>query len=206
MQPRSLALRAALFALVTLLGWLAWPGLAAPFARAFCGLNEAVLTEAALGEGSHLSIEYAPLRAQQGDLDASWNARLRLRVDGARSPHPVRLNPRRLAYLPWLLFAALMTALPLRLRLRAACFMLGSLCVLLNAMASVWLTALWLFVHNAAAGRTLDSWRRSLVDFAYEGVVTPLGNKLIFAMMTAVLLALLANSLERRHRPLVPRR
>jgi hypothetical protein len=197
---REIAGRAGVFALLVLLGWLAWTPLAAPFARTFCALNQLVLSHATYGAGGHLTLEYAPLeqgaQREQPELDASWNARLRLSVDGTPLLRSVRVNPRRLGFLPLVLFLALTAALPLRARGLAVCVALGTPLVLLNAVGSVWLTALWVFTRLKTPVYVFSPWQRSLVDFAYEGLVTPLGNKLIFSFLVAFLLFALADATQ----------
>jgi hypothetical protein len=191
MSRRELSRRAAVFLLVLACGWATWMAVGQRFSWVFCACSDAVLSPITFGTGGKVAIEFAGRPAAvpaAAESDASWNARPRLRVEGVSQEHAIRINPRRVGYLPLVLFSAFVLAVPLAARSRWICFSIGVPILLSFSIASLWVNAAWLFAQVPGLVYQLSAVQRGLLDFAYEGLVTPLGNRLILPLIVAAAL------------------
>jgi hypothetical protein len=188
---REIARRIGSFALVLGLGFALWPVLSAPFTVAFRATANAVVGAARFGKGGHaLFLSAAPRQHESTGRDTSWDAPLELGIEGVEKKHVVSVNPRRIAFIPWLCFAALVAAAPLRRSAKLKCLALGSTLLALAALASVWIIIAWIFARVPGLVYDLESWQRALLDLAYEALVTPMGNKFVLPLLLAAGLVL----------------
>lgn len=179
----DLAYRFSVGALVFLIGWFSWGSLEETVTAGFCAAAQGVFADVEFGAGGHVSVE--PARTHRLSEDAAWGARLRFRVPGAVHEESLRISPRRLWYLPCLLFVALVVSLPLGLRERLCGLAVGLVALLAAAIGSVWLTAAWLFARVPGLVYDFSTFQLGLLDFGYETFVTPLGNKLVLPILLA---------------------
>jgi hypothetical protein len=171
---------------------LSWPLLRAPAEAVFRGAATAVLGELTFGMGGHVVFMPAKPRAasERFDDDDSWSTRVELRIDGADDRHGIRMNARRLLYLPCVILAALVLASPLSWRRKAVAFALGAVLLVASALLSAWLTAAWLFARVPGLVYELTELEQSMLNFGYEAWVTALGNRYLAPIVLAVALVL----------------
>jgi hypothetical protein len=188
LEPGFRFWRAALTALLVLaLGAWVWTPLAPLFSWTFRVCAGAALAGVSFGQGGHVDVEpRASPRAQ--DVVALKTA-LRLSIDGVEPSHVLRINPRRLLYLPLLCFLALLIAAPLPGSNKLRCALLGVPLLAGMAVGSLWASAAWLFarvpglVYDAS-----DLWFRHFLQILYEGLVTPPASKFVLPLLLAALL------------------
>src|SRR5262245_45889468 len=128
------------FAAIMAVGLVAWPAVAPGFCSGFQQAGNALIGPLRFGKFGRA--EFATVqRSQTGGVEdaVSWNARVGLRMDGVDESVPILLNPRRLAYLPLLVFVAAVAAAPLRARRKLVCLLCGIPLLLAMALASVWI-------------------------------------------------------------------
>lgn len=188
MTTRRAPLRGvAIFAVVLSLGWLAWPLLHPGFTGGFQSLASVVLGSLEFGDGGHAEFLRTKRERRQGtDQDASWDASVRLSIDGVPKAHVIAINPRRLAYLPLLFFVAFLGALQLPARRTAEFLLTGAPILLSVALISVWIMFAWLFARVPGLVYDLTPWQSSLLHLSYEGFVTPIANKFILPLLLAL--------------------
>jgi len=175
---------------LVLLGVLAWPLMRASAEAVFRGAATATLGELTFGMGGHVAFLPAKPRAprERYDEDDSWSTRVELRIDGAEGRYGIRMNARRLVYLPCVVLVALVLASPLSAQRKVIALALGAALVLASALLSAWLTAAWLFARAPGLVYALDGFEQRLLDFGYEAWVTALGNRFIVPIMIAAVL------------------
>ncbi len=176
---------------IVVLGFLLWPLLSGPYTSAFQASANAVVGSLTFGKGGHALFLPMPEqeRADTG-RDASWDAPVELSIEGIEKKHVVSVNPRRLAYVPWLCFAALVVAAPLRRPGKASCLAIGSAILAPIAFVSLWIIVAWLFARVPGLVYDLDGWQKTLLNLSYEAFVTPLGNKFVLPVLLAAGLVL----------------
>jgi hypothetical protein len=183
--------RLALAALIMLAGWALWPSCARPFSAAFRAAANGSLGATTFGRGGHaafLPASRTVARPSSSRVEASWDTAVELRIDGVDKRHRVRMNPRRLAYLPLCLFAALVLAARLAPRRKAICLLPGLLALIVVAHASVWITVSWLFARVPGLVYDLSGFESALLAFAYEALVTSPANKFVCPILLAAAL------------------
>jgi hypothetical protein len=186
-QPR---LRApALFAALLFVGICAWWLCEGAFAQLFRALCTLALSPLTFGEGGHVQFS-AALPSQSLERAASWDVSMVLGIEGAEATHSIALNPRRLLYLPLLTLFACVLAAPLSLswRARRRALWVGTSILVLIALLSVYLIAVFLFAKVPGLVYTLSPWQSSALRVAYEGWVTPLTNKFVLPLLLAAAL------------------
>lgn len=191
---------------IVALGVAAWPALGEASDSAFRVLANGILGGTTFGAGGHVAFEpVAPreVSSTAHDDDASWSTRLELRIDGIPARESVRMNARRLLYLPTVLLLAIVLASPLRGRRKALALALGAAVLFAAALLSSWLTAVWLFAAAPGLVYDLTGAERAALRFAYEAWVSALGNRYVLPIFTAATLIVLLRS---SHRPASARR
>jgi hypothetical protein len=206
-MPLELALRGPLakrigtFVVVVILGFVLWPLLSDAYTSSFQASANALLGGMRFGKGGHaLFLPASNQQAASTGRDASWEAPVELSIEGVEKKHVVSVNPRRLAYLPWFCFAALVAATPLRASAKAKCLLVGSALLGLIALVSVWVIIAWIFARVPGLVYDLESWERTLLDLSYEAFVTPMGNKFVLPLILAVGLVLWQMAREKQQR------
>ncbi|MFT3927726.1 MAG: hypothetical protein QM778_34685 [Myxococcales bacterium] len=165
------------FTVVLLLGLWIWQPLRPPLTQAFSHLANVTLGELTLGSGGHIDVQ--PARATSQEI-SSWDTVLTLRVEGIAQAHSVRVNPRRLLYLPVTVLVALVMAVPFEPRRRWRALALGLPVLAMSALVCVWITAAWVFsrVPDLVYPASQAAW----VAWLYESWVTPLANKFLLPL------------------------
>lgn len=180
---------AAVTALV-LLGVLSWPLLRAPSEALFRAAGNATLGQLTFGMGGHIRFMPAKPRAASDhhDEDESWSTRVELSIEDSEDRHGIRMNARRIVYLPCVILAALVLASPLAWRRKALALALGAVLLLASALLSAWLTAAWLFARVPGLIYELSELEQSMLSFGYEAWVTALGNRYLAPIVIAAVL------------------
>jgi hypothetical protein len=186
---------AAVFALGLIVLALAGPLLD----EVFCDAVHAWLGGHEFGAGGRASLAPAARAvAASAESGPSWTVALTLRVDGVHEAHSLRVNPRRMLWLPWLLALTLTAALarePVR-ALREA--LAVSALVAGWALLGVWLTAVWVFASVPGLVYTLGPAAHAAVHALYEGLVGPPGARYVAGLVAAALVHAVAIFWERR--------
>jgi hypothetical protein len=185
---------AAVFAAVLGAGLVVWPAVRPQFSASFARIGHAALAGHTFGERGH--VELAPISgpgARNG-----WDCQARLRVEGDGVPLVIALHPRRMAYLPLLVFAAAVASAPLRARRRAVCLLCGLPLVLGAVLASLWLTFAWIFARVPGLVYSLTPLQEAALHAAHEGLLSHLGVRLLLPLLLAVGLASWQLTLESR--------
>lgn len=180
-------------ALLTLLfGLLLWSVAGELFSAAFRAVAGLAFRTLEFGNGGHAELVPSyPAQAVSAARDETWNVQVLLSVDGIAKTHAVTINPRRLLFLPWLLLSALFAATAMHIRAKLIGFAVGSVCLLGNALVSLWIMIAWLFARVPGLVYTLADWQLTTLHILYEGYVTPMANKLIVPLFLWVISVLL---------------
>src|SRR5262249_2590202 len=147
------------------------------FSIGFARLGGAVLEPLRFGAHGHVQFQGLQKGATERDADRSWNARIALGMEGETDTVPIFVNPRRLAYLPLLCFAAAIGVLPLPLRRRALCLVCGVPVLLAVALGSVWVTLALIFARVPEVGFAPGPLGERALELAADGLVGQLGLK-----------------------------
>lgn len=186
--------RAALACSVALAGVLSWPVLGGASEATLRTASNGLIGRLTFGQGGHAAFrrvtERKVARRPAYDDDASWSTHVELRIDGFDDRSRVRINARRLIYLPCVTLAALVLASPLSWRRKALALALGFWLLIGAALLSVWLMVAWLFALVPGLVYDLSAFERLALDFGYEALVTALGNRYITPLVIAVVLIL----------------
>jgi hypothetical protein len=174
--------------LVLLIGLLPWPGIREISSTAFRTFANAALS--VLSCSTKFGAGRARLLpASKPSTDGpSWDTMLRITLEEARDTDEVYVNPRRLAYLPVLVFTGLVFAVPLRLRARLKCFAIGVPALLFYAVSNLWIMALWLFAQEPDLLTNQSGIMLTAIDLGYRALVVPLCNRFVVPLLLAVLL------------------
>lgn len=194
-EPLLSGRRLASVVALVLLGVLSWPLLRAPSEALFRAAGTATLGQLTFGMGGHAAFMPAKPRAasDRHDEDDSWSTRVELSIEDSDAREGIRMNARRLVYLPCVILAALVLASPLSWRRKALAFALGAVLLLASALLSAWLTVAWLFARVPGLIYELSDVEQSTLSFGYEAWVTALGNRFIapIVISSALVLALM---------------
>jgi hypothetical protein len=172
-------------------GLLAWTVVQSGFGSLFSGAANVALGDHVFGRGGHATfVSGQPARAGGLDDDASWDTSVRLSIDGVPESQAVRVNPRRLAFLPLLFLTALICAAPLPARRRLICLAAGAGVITIVALASLWIIVAWLFARVPGLVYELSPFQQHTLDFAYEAFVTSIGLKFVIPLLLAAALVL----------------
>jgi hypothetical protein len=202
MASAGLAKRAAKLFSVLAVGLLVWPLIGHEFSAGFQGLASTAFDGHEFGTGGYVRFLPREHTRSTVDRDESWNTGAELRIDGVEKRNSVLLNPRRLAYLPFVFLAGILAAMGLPHRRALLAFGLGSVLLCFVALGSVWLVVAWLFARVPGLVYTLAGWQEALLRLLYEAFVTPIANKFIIAMVVAGVCAQVVKfGLERRSMP-----
>lgn len=171
--------------LVLVLGLSPWPGVREGFGAAFRATANIVLgfvtCDTQFGRG-HATLLASAAPNRDGP---SWDTLLRLTLDRAPNQEEVFVNPRRILWIPLVLFLALVVAAPVSRRDRCACLAIGVPTIVVGAIAGLWTTALWLFAQTPGLLRNWAPLKALSVDLAYRALVVPLSNRYIFPLVLA---------------------
>jgi len=165
----------------------------------FCDAANALLRLWTFGQGGHAALVAAPLRAGiDADANATWDATLLLSIDGVPQVQRLLVNPRRLFFLPLVVFSALTFALAPR---PGALYrwLFGASMLAAFAVGSLGWTAAWVFMRVPGLVYTPGAAATRLVHLVYEGLVAPPSAKLLLPV--ALAFALHALSVEARTEP-----
>jgi hypothetical protein len=193
---------------IAVAGWVAWPLFTELTDAGFSAIANAFVGSLTFGEGGHVALR--PAMDHDHDYNASWSTLLELRIDGIDDRNLVRINPRRLVYLPCLLLAAVVLASPLTPRRKAVALIAGCALLISAALLSIWLIAAWLFARIPGLVYELSGLEQRMLRFGYEAWVSAIGSRVVAPIVvSAALIGLLS---ERRSssrplaRPTRPRR
>ena len=171
--------------LVLLLGLSPWPDVREAFGAGFRAAANVVLgfvtCDTHYGRG-HATLLAASTPSRDGP---SWDTLLRLKLDRAPNREEVIVNPRRIAWIPIVLFLALVVAAPVSSRDRWVCLAIGVPIIVLCAIAGLWTTALWLFAQSPGLLRNWAPLQALSVDLGYRALVVPLSNRYILPIVLA---------------------
>jgi len=173
--------------LLALVGWWFSPAVGPGFSRAFATTAGMTLGALEYGAGGHARFAQPGSEpSTPSEHDRSWDMPIELSIDGVETVHRVSVNPRRLAFLPSLLFMALIVGAPLCFRDKLRGLAIGLPLLWVSALGSVWITVAWLFARVPRLVYDLSHWQSRALDLAYEGLVTSLANKFIIPVLLAV--------------------
>lgn len=180
------------FAVIMLLGLSPWPDLSKLFSQLYLGLGNLTLQHLSVGHDARWgSGKAGVLKAERPGRDGpSWDTLLVLTAERAADFDHVYLNPKRQAYLPLLIFLAVIIAAPVRARAKWMCLAVGVPVMLAFAMTSLWITTLWLFARVPALVGDWSQAQLVAVDLAYRALVVPMSNRFILPLFVASLLIL----------------
>lgn len=201
LEPRQLALRALAAAGLLALGVALWPVLGGASDAGFRALARSTVGQLSFGDGGFIELEPIAAAPQASEvLESSWSTRLILGIEGVPHRNHVRLNARRLAYLPLVVLASIVLVSPLTGRRKLVALAAGGGLTLLSALLTVWLTATWLFARVDGLVYQLSSLERHALDFGYEAWVTALGNRYAapIAIAAVLIVALLPSAGQAR--------
>jgi hypothetical protein len=171
---------------VLLLGLIPWPGLDSIFSQAFRSVANGTLglvsLETKLGTG-RVGVIPADTPISEG---LSWDTLLILRIESVPNTEHVYVNPRRIAWIPSVLYLSLLIAAPLTMRERVRCIAAGLPVLWGVAIAGLWVTALWLFARTPELLVDWTQTKTESVELAYRALVVPLGNRYVFAIFLAL--------------------
>lgn len=137
----------------------------------------------------------------------SADAELRLTIDGYDNESISAINLRRDAYLPLLLVLAITLSAPYSLARRALALALSLPLAFSACVAALWLTACWLFAHQAPQIYPLGARQLQLLDALVSALLLPPSLRFFVPSLIALLalsLAARAGAAARRSQPAAP--
>lgn len=175
-----------LFALAILVGgFLPSKQLSQPGTYAVVELTNGLLDYLWSETDVSFALEPAPAGTQRQSTDqVQTDTLLHLSSAGNRVAS-YGLSLRRDCYLPWVLFVALVVALPIDVRLRALGVALGSVLILAVAVLSIEFLVDYLVQVRWPDRYDASALGRSLVEFAFDAWLTPPGNRAIAPLLLA---------------------
>ncbi len=180
------------FVVVMLVG--AWPsrGVRVGFSRALSATANLALSEVHFGAGVQLQLLPLPAStARQANDNVEADTAVVLRAPGQPGDRRFGMSLRRDAYLPLLIFVALILAAPLGARRKAACLTVGVPIVLCVAIGSVCILVTYLL--SQSDGTSIPEWQGDLSSFLFERWLTPPGNRVIAPLLFSAVLGSLAH-------------
>lgn len=193
MSLSALELRRSLlrFFVILVLGALPWPGF-----DEFLGGSYRVLVGSFVEQSAIAGTAKVTLRASAPDDPArlesnSWNTTLWLKSVATNRSLPVTINPRRVAFLPCLVFVALVVAAPISRRGKSSCVAVGL--GILWLLSVLWLFAMAYYLVETRMNPSFEAsaeLHKQLMHFLYRGILAPPASKLIGALFLGIGLVL----------------
>lgn len=177
---------------VALSGVALWPLLGGAADATFRAVANETVGDLTFGSGGHVAFHPAAahLVTTAGD-DASWSTQVERRIDGVEPRNRIRINARRLLYLPCVILAAIVLASALPPRRKAVALGIGGAILMFAALASSWLLSAWLFARVPGLVYDLSSFEARALGFGYEAWATALGNRFVAPVFVGAALVLL---------------
>jgi hypothetical protein len=182
----SLVAPVATFLLVLALGAWPWPGVQRGFGSALCAIANSTLQQFTLRGYVDIHLTPAippPPRGAQDQVET--DTYLNIAVRGHAAPMRFGLSLRRDAYLPLVLFVALMSAAPLAPAKRWFGLLLGSAITVVVAALSIWVLVLLLLATELPRLYAPPAWWKSILNGLFGLWLTPPSNRVIAPLALA---------------------
>jgi hypothetical protein len=183
---RRIAIGAALFGAVMLVGGWPWPGVARAFSALYCPLGNLFVAHQTFGRGGHARLAPLDKIERRSSDNVTADASIALTVDGFEGDMRMGVSLRRDAYLPLLLGIALIVAAPLAMRPRLRSLAVVVPVLLLWTMAVFELLVTWTFATQLRGIYASSPLQLRLVDLAYGALLAPPGNRFIAPIALAI--------------------
>jgi len=187
---RRIALGAALFAALMLVGGWPWPGVARAFSALYCPMGNLFVAHQTFGRGGHARLAPLDKIERRSSDNVTADASIALSVDGFQGDMRMGVSLRRDAYLPLLIAVALIIAAPLAIRRRLRILALVVPVLLLWTVSVFELLVTWTFATQLRGIYAPSPLQQRLVDLAYGALLAPPGNRFIapIALVTGTII------------------
>lgn len=195
-NSRELARAIAIFAVALAAGLLPSRAVREDFSRAISALGNSVLGSVRFHGGVRAELRPVLAGASGTGDNVDEDTQIVLSVPGRQARATIGISSRRDAYLPLVVFAAAVAALPVARRAKIVCLLLGTPIILMTAIIAVWILVTYLSTHGR--GAPPEGLVVVLTSFLFERWLTPPGNRVISPLLFAAILAYTLQHLARR--------
>lgn len=190
-KGRQLLIGALVFAAVMGVG--AWPSdtVRFGFSTFVSAVSNATLGYMRFDSGARVMLAPLPKGVKRGANDnVEADTSVSLHWPGAPPRVGYTMSSRRDAYLPLVIFVAVILAMPLGLRRKLVCLAVGVPVTLAVALSSVAIVVTYLF--SQSPGNVIPKWQGAAAEFLFERWLSPPGNRVIAPLLFGLALGLAA--------------